>query len=245
MKRAVAIRHVAFEDLGLLEAVLTGRGYAVGYRDAGVDPLEGAAIDAADLLIVLGGPLGANDEASFPFLVDELRLVERRLRAGQPTLGICLGAQLIARVLGARVHAAAEKEIGWRPITLTDAGDASPLGLVGSAAVPVLHWHGDTFELPAGTELLASTAVCPHQAFSIDRTLALQFHLEADPDRFERWLIGHLHELSSLGIDVGALRAATASIAPPQRGRFEAVFHAWLDQIGAAAATEAIHVIGS
>ncbi|MGZ3428093.1 MAG: glutamine amidotransferase-related protein, partial [Polyangia bacterium] len=105
MKRAVAIRHVAFEDLGLLEAVLTERGYAVGYRDAGVDPLAGAAVDAADLLIVLGGPLGANDEASFPFLVDELRLVERRLRAGRPTLGICLGAQLIARVLGARVHA--------------------------------------------------------------------------------------------------------------------------------------------
>src|SRR6185436_5058732 len=132
--------------------------------------------------------------------------LEDRLSRRRPTLGICLGAQLIARVLGARVYPARAKEIGWHPLQLTSAGEASPLSHLRATSGQVLHWHGDTFDLPAGAAHLASTEVCPHQAFSIDAALALQFHLEVDVHRIERWLIGHVCELGVNGVDVAQLR---------------------------------------
>jgi GMP synthase (glutamine-hydrolysing) len=196
-------------------------------------------------MIVLGGPLGANDEALFPFLVDELKLLERRLAAARPTLGICLGAQLVARVLGARVYPAAQKEIGWMPLTLTASGLMSALGGVRAANDLVLHWHGDTFDLPAGARLLASTDICPHQAFDVAHTLALQFHLEADPDQIERWIIGHLHELTSIQVDLAGLRRATGAIATQHRIAFARVFESWLEQIERFTETEAKYGFGS
>src|SRR6185312_9977283 len=119
MPTAVALRHVPFEDLGLLGPLLERRGWRVSYRDAAVDSF--ADVDA-DLLIVLGGPIGAYEDAAYPWLADELRATERRLAAGLPTLGICLGSQLMARALGARVYPGHAKEIGWSPLLLTDAG---------------------------------------------------------------------------------------------------------------------------
>jgi GMP synthase-like glutamine amidotransferase len=145
MRRAIAIRHVAFEDLGSLAAVLQRRGFALAYRDATVDDLAAADIVDSDLLAVLGGPIGAYEP--YAFLNDELRVIEKRLRAGKPVLGICLGGQLLARALGARVYRGNGKEIGWSPLTLTAAGRRSCLAPLGDGT-PVLHWHGDTFDLP-------------------------------------------------------------------------------------------------
>ena len=178
-KTALAIRHVPFEDLGTLAAVLADHGYAIAYKVAGIDTL--AAIDPAgpDLLIVLGGPIGAYEEDAYPFVLDELRLLERRLATDLPTLGICLGAQLMTRALGARVYPGPQKEIGWSPLTLTEAGSRSCLRCLSPERTPVLHWHGDTFDLPDGATRLASTEVCENQAFSWgSRALALQFHAE-------------------------------------------------------------------
>ena len=127
MKTVVALRHVAFEDLGTLDPLLRQQGASVRYLEAGCDALDQLEALGPDLLIVLGGPIGANDEALYPFLRQELALLERRLAAGRPTLGICLGAQLMARALGARVYPAAGKEIGWSPLALTEAGRRSPL----------------------------------------------------------------------------------------------------------------------
>lgn len=208
MKRALTIRHVAFEDLGTLQELLQARGFSPFYRDAGVDGLDDLPLTRDDLLIVLGGPIGAYEDHHYPFLADELRIIGECLRNNVPVIGICLGAQLIARALGARVYPGPDREIGIAPVTLTEAGLASCLRHVEGADHQVLHWHGDTFDLPAGATRLASTPLTSNQAFSVGpRVLALQFHIEADPANFERWLIGHAAELSGAGIDVPVLRA--------------------------------------
>lgn len=234
MKSAVALRHVAFEDLGTLGPLLGARGYAVHYHDVGVDELwTSAAAHAADLLIVLGGPIGVGDEAQYPFLREELELIRARLSRRRPLLGICLGAQLIAAAAGAPVRAMERKEIGFGPVMLTAAGRASPLAPL-AAGVPVLHWHGDAFEVPAGAVHLAGTALCANQAFAIGgHALALQFHLEADVRRLESWLIGHAVELAAARIDPRSLREQARGDAGSLAGAAEAVFGRWLDGLAA------------
>lgn len=232
MKTCVAIRHVAFEDLDLLEGVLAERGFAVRYVEAPTDDL--AALDplAPDLLVVLGGPIGAYDDAHFPFLAPELRAVERRLAADRPILGLCLGAQLMARALGARVFANPNgKEIGWSALSLTPEGEISPLA--GLAGTPVLHWHGDTFDLPHGADWLASTPLTPHQAFAWgQRALGLQFHAEVSARGLERWFVGHVGEISATpGLSLAQLRAETARHAPAIAARGRAVLGQWVDQV--------------
>ncbi len=230
MKQAIAIRHLAFEDLGLLEPLLQEQGYAVHYLDAGVDALDDRLI-AADLLVILGGPISANDQAAYPFLTDELALIRQRLELKQPTLGICLGAQLMALALGAEVTAMAGKEIGYGPLSLTDTGLQGPLAALSQPAT-VLHWHGEQFSLPEGALNLAHTALCGCQGFALEHyALGLQFHLEADPIRLEQWLIGHCCELAQTGLSATTLRQ--------QRDRFGAevahigqqVFRQWLNDL--------------
>lgn len=233
MKTVFAIRHVAFEDLGSFASVLTERGYAIRYQEAGYDDL--AALDplAADLLVVLGGPIGVYEEDAYPFIHDELRLLRARLDAGLPTLGFCLGCQMIAQALGARVYPGGCKEIGWKPLTLTEAGRASPLATFADST-PVLHWHGDTFDLPDGATLLASSDLYPHQAFAWGRNaLALQFHVETTGRELERWFIGHACEIAHTpGLSVPALRAETAHHAAAAEVQGQRCFAAWLDQVG-------------
>lgn len=229
---AIAIRHIHFEDLGSFGEMLHARGYVVAYRDAGVDDL--ASLDAleADLLVVLGGPIGAFEDAAYPFLRDELRVLERRLAAGRPTLGLCLGAQLMARALGARVYPGPGKEIGWAPLTLTEAGRAGCLAPYGDGA-PVLHWHGDTFDLPAGAARLASTPLCANQAFARGpAALGVQFHPEVGGPALERWLIGHAVELAAAGLTPERLRADTRRFAADAEAHGRDAFARWLATAG-------------
>src|SRR5262249_3823122 len=141
MKSVVAIRHVHFEDLGAFAGAFAAQGYELRYRDAGLDDLSGIDPLAPDILVVLGAPIGANEEDAFPFLSEELRLIARRLEAERPTFGICLGAQLMARALGGSVFPGAAKEIGFSMLKLTAEGQAGPLKVFDGE--PVLHWHGD------------------------------------------------------------------------------------------------------
>jgi GMP synthase (glutamine-hydrolysing) len=228
---AVALRHVAFEDLGLLAPILEQFGWRTSYCDVSIEDLSNPAIASADLLIVLGGPIGVYDTA-FPFLSQEVQLLERRLARGRPTLGICLGSQLMASALGSRVFAGAHKEIGWGRVTLTDEGASSCLAPLADSDAVVLHWHGDTFDLPGGAARLASSDLYDNQAFAYgQRALALQFHVEADPRSLEEWYVGHSVELAAAGISIADLRSATAKVADQSRMQAKQIFSTWLRQI--------------
>lgn len=196
------IRHLCFEGLGTLADELERLGLAFDYLEAATDALAGAR--DADVLIVMGGPISVNDGDRFPFLADVIEAIRHRIDSRLPTLGICLGAQLIARAMEAGVAPMAGPEIGWQALTLTTRAQSTPLRHL---ATPVLHWHGETFDVPRRAESLASTPACANQAFALgDHTLALQFHIEVSAAHLEHWLVGHIHELDHGGIDVEKLR---------------------------------------
>ncbi|MCY3811437.1 MAG: glutamine amidotransferase [Gammaproteobacteria bacterium] len=196
------IRHLCFEGLGTLANELDRLGLAFDYLDPPSDGV--AAARDAEVLIVMGGPISVNDADRFPFLRDEIEAIRHRIDGRLPTLGICLGAQLIARAMAARIVPMVAPEIGWQSLDLTTRAQAGPLRHL---TTPVLHWHGETFDLPPGAEGLASTAACPNQAFAAaDHTLALQFHIEVSAAHLEHWLVGHIHELDHSGIGVDELR---------------------------------------
>lgn len=230
MKSAIAIRHVHFEDLGILESLLLQRGFSIRYLEAGIDDLLQINSLNPDLLVVLGGPIGAYEAGIYPFLNDELAVVKHRLEHKKPMLGICLGAQLMAYSLGAKVEYMGVKEIGFAPL-IFDADNQQ--GLLASLTVPVLHWHGDFFEVPTSGKLLASSAICQQQAFSIDHyALGLQFHLEANPQRIEQWLIGHASELASAKIDIQHIRDDAAQYGDALKKQGQQVITKWLSQAG-------------
>jgi len=234
MKQAVAISHVAFEDMGSFAVVLEQAGYSLRYLEAGWDDLTSLDPLAPDLLVVLGGPIGAYEEELYPFIEAELNIIRQRLAARRPLLGICLGAQLMARAMGARVYAGGNgKEIGWSPLQLTEAGMHSPLRYLAAENTSVLHWHGDTFDLPEGAALLASTAQYPHQAFAIgNHALGLQFHPEVTACGLERWFIGHAAEFgTSAAISVPQLRSDTACHAGALQQQGQLFFMQWLEHL--------------
>jgi GMP synthase (glutamine-hydrolysing) len=232
MRRCIALRHVAFEDLGILSDLVAARGYSVRDLQAGIDALDANEFVEDDLAIILGGPIGVYETDAYPFLGAEIAAIRARLAAGRPTLGICLGAQLMAAALGASVGPGSEKEIGYGPVTLTEAGATSVLAALDG--VHVLHWHGDNLDLPEQAVRLASTPACPTQAFAIGANiLGLQFHLEARPDRIEKWLIGHAVELAKAGIDPRDIRHQAQAFGSSTLRAGTEIFSAWLDGISA------------
>jgi GMP synthase (glutamine-hydrolysing) len=226
--QVLALRHVPFEDLGILQPLLHARGYEVTYLDVGVDVISPEIALAPDILFVLGGPIGVYDTDSYPALEAEGDAISARLTAGTPTVGICLGAQLIAKALGADVTSTGRTEIGYSPLSITPEAQGSFLAPLDG--VPVLHWHGDEFHIPDGAVRLAETPGFPNQAFSVgNNILGLQFHLEADHTQIERWLIGHAHELASAGIDPNRIRADAAQHGPALADSARDVLETWFD----------------
>jgi GMP synthase-like glutamine amidotransferase len=175
--KAHVFQHAAFEGLGSIGLWLEARRADVRYtRFFDNEPLP--AIDGADLLIAMGGPMSVNDEADFPWLNAEKQAVRDAIAKGIPLLGVCLGAQLIASALGARVYRNAVKEIGWFPVRGVHAPGAFQL----PAERTVFHWHGETFDLPPAAVRTATSEGCENQAFQIGaRVIGLQFHLEMMP----------------------------------------------------------------
>ncbi|MGO9485781.1 MAG: type 1 glutamine amidotransferase [Rhodomicrobium sp.] len=177
--RIAVLQHVPFEGPAAIADWAAARGTEIAvthlYRN---EPLP--ALADFDMLAVMGGPMSANDEARYTWLTPEIALVGSAIHAGKIVLGVCLGAQIIAKALGAKVYAARQKEIGWFEVERTEAAHPIFQGL--PAAFPAFHWHGETFDLPAGAVRLAETASTPNQAFGVNgRVLGLQFHIEATP----------------------------------------------------------------
>ncbi len=196
-KVALVIRHVDIAHLGSFEPILAEHGYEIRYVEA---PDIGAVADEADLVVVLGGDMGVYEKDEYPFIGDELAFLARRLEAEKPTLGVCLGAQMMAEALGGRASKGKSVVIGFREVNVTEAGLDSPLRHV--VGVPVMQWHGDSFRLPAGATRLASSAEYSNEAFRLgDYALAVQFHPELTGTMYEEWIADGGKELGTHEVD--------------------------------------------
>jgi GMP synthase-like glutamine amidotransferase len=186
-RKWVLLQHVAFEGPGLIAEAAASHGVRIdvcslyaGERLPDLAELEG--------LIVMGGPMGVSDTVEHPYLLAERELIAAAITAHIPVLGVCLGAQLMAAAAQAEVYEAEQEEIGPGRVTLTLEGRSDPVLGGGQEVLPVIHWHRETFDLPAGAVLLASSEICPHQAFRIGRAAyGLQFHVEVDEPLAEGW----------------------------------------------------------
>ena len=215
----LVFRHVEIEDLGTLAPLMDKEG--IPYRS--IDLFRGESVpedlDGIGGLIVLGGPMNVDEEERFPFLREETRLLRQAIAQDVPILGICLGSQLIAKAAGARVYKGHKREIGWKPVTFTQAGTVDPFfeGIAGDVrhqqergseqqtteGCMAFHWHGDTFDLPDGAVHLCQSALYQYQAFRIGtRIYAFQFHIEVDGPMIQRWLAdpGDQREMTEAGV---------------------------------------------
>ncbi len=237
MARILVFQHVAAEPLGTLDALIRARGHRIRFVNFNRHPAARPAVDAYDGLIVLGGGMNVHDEDRFPHLRVELAAIERALALDRPVLGICLGAQLLARVLGAPVYRNAVSEIGWYPLAPTKATARDPVLCPLEAPRPVFQWHSYTFDLPAGAVQLATGAECPMQAFRYgNHAYGFQFHLEMDAPLIGRWLSepSYLANLEACGSPQSpdAIKAATSDHIGGLMALADQVFNRLLDRIG-------------
>ena len=232
MKHALVIRHVVHEGLAGYRAPIEQAGYEIQRVAACQTDFATLDLVSPDLLVVMGGPMGVYDTDTHPWIPYEITAIAARLAADRPTLGVCLGSQMLAAALGARVYAGPVREVGFAPIALSETAQESPLQHV--ADVDVLHWHGDTFDLPEGTELLASTPAYPNQAFRRgDRLLALQFHAEMGEDpRFHDWMADEPY-IRGAGVDPAMLQDDHDRLGPPAVRAGERMIAEWLTRLEA------------
>lgn len=231
---ALVLSHIAFEDLGTFETPLRQRGFEIESVLGATASFPLPQAESCDLLIVLGGPMGVYEQQEYPFLTDEIALIRQRLAARKPTLGICLGAQLMATALGARVYPGANgKEIGWFPLhPVPNQAPPAWFSPLLASGLNLFHWHGDTFDLPPGSLPLASSKLYASQGFAIDNfALALQFHPEVTAPGLESWYEGHAAELTRAGISIPALRSAALQHAPALEETAHRFLNLWLDSL--------------
>jgi GMP synthase (glutamine-hydrolysing) len=238
-RRAVIVQHVSREGIAGYRQPLERADYAIERVVMCRTPADELDLLSPDLVVLLGGPMGVYEDAEYPWLTAEIAAVRQRLAAGLPTLGICLGAQIIAKALGANVYPGARAEVGFAPVTLTAQGRHSAISAF--ADVQLLHWHGDTFDLPIGAERLAATTITPNQAFRVgDHVLALQFHGEMGVDeRIHDWIEHCDACLTAAGADPAELLADYARFGPKAVEAGQAVVAAWLEQLDAASQRQA------
>lgn len=190
-------QHVSFEGLAAIEDWCNEREASLSVTRFFEDDFVLPETDDFDLLVVMGGPMSVNDDSQYSWLSKEKRFIRNCIEADKPILGICLGAQLIASAMGAKVYPNRVKEIGWFPVKPMDSKTGIKLF---PSTLEVFHWHGETFDLPPGSLLLSSSADCLNQAFLLrDRVIGLQFHLEMNPEAIKKIVSNCQHELIAGG----------------------------------------------
>lgn len=230
--RALVLQHIACEPPGAFEDVLIEHGVAI-HR---VELDEGAPLPDwrdFDAIIAMGGPMSVNDDDTLPWLREEKRVIGEAVRAGMPYWGACLGVQLLAASLGARVYAGPAPEVGLLPVSLTDAALADPVFAGLPRDLLTLQWHGDTFDLPEGPVLLAGSPAYPNQAFRWNtNAYGVQFHLEVSPEMAREWAQVPAYEASlERVLGPGALPRLIAKVdahAANMRSHARRLFEQWL-----------------
>lgn len=224
------LQHVPFEGIGAIAEWAAQRGHTVTgtelFAEAGAKRSAPEFPDPADfdLLVVMGGPMSVYEDAAYPWLPAERDFIGAAIRGGSRVLGICLGAQLIAASLGAKVARARHKEIGWYPVDMTSDGRKLPVFAGFPEWFTALHWHGDTFALPGESVWVASSTACPHQAFALDkgRVVGLQFHLEETPESLAVLVENAGHELAGAPTPVEGAGPGPTPAPAPSGGRWVA-----------------------
>jgi GMP synthase-like glutamine amidotransferase len=241
--RALVLQHIACEPPGTYEDVLDA-------RDVEIDRIEIDEGDrlpdwrAFDAIIAMGGPMGAGDDDALPWLSDEKRLIAEAVEAGKPFWGVCLGVQLLAASLGARVYTGPAPEVGILPVTLTEEGKRDPVFGSLPEELPTLQWHGDTFDLPRGAVRLAGSPAYPNQAFRLGRAYGVQFHLEVSPGLASEWAEVPEYAASLEGVlgpgALGGLIAELESESRTMATHASGLLERWLDRVVAPAATPVV-----
>jgi GMP synthase (glutamine-hydrolysing) len=241
--RALVLQHIACEPPGTYEDVLDERGAEIDVIE--ID--EGDTLPdwrAYDAIVAMGGPMGADDDEALPWLADEKRLIAQAVDAGKPFWGVCLGVQLLAASLGARVYRGPAPEVGILPVTLTEEGRHDAVFGLLPEQLPTLQWHGDTFDLPPGATRLAGSPAYPNQAFKVRNAYGVQFHLEVSPDLAREWAEVRVYAASlERMLGPGALDRLIVDLEGEHESMEEhatGLFERWLDAVVAPAAAPAV-----
>ncbi len=233
--KVLVFQHVPFEPLGTLDPLLKDAGFRIRYVNFGREPQQRPHLERYEALIVLGGPMNADQINTYPNLLTEVEIIREAVEEGMSVLGICLGAQLLAKALGGSVARNEVREIGWCDVEMTEAGLRDPVLSTFARTQEVFQWHEDGITLPSGCELLASSPASQVQAFRHgDHAYGFQFHLEANRPLIERWLSvpAHAETLQEeVGhIDPDAIRAQTDTSIEPLQALSKATFSRWIER---------------
>ncbi|MCX7760447.1 MAG: gamma-glutamyl-gamma-aminobutyrate hydrolase family protein [Hydrogenothermaceae bacterium] len=221
-RKVLAIRHVKIEHAGMIEEILHQRGYIIEYIDTANGDVVKNPLDEYSLILVLGGYMGAYEESIYPFLSYEFKIMEKALELDIPLLGICLGSQMLAKVLGSKVYKGEKgKEIGFFDVyKVSD----HPYFYEFPKTLKVFQWHGDTFDLPVGAERVFTSDKYENQGFVYKRTVGLQFHIEVNQEMIQEWLEEYKDEILQENLNPEKIKEDAMKYIPTLKNYLKALF---------------------